>query len=170
MHRDGPLRRQRSGSRDRGCRDDRECRSDGRGSHHEDRGGRRPGARDRMPDRSQFDDRRDGSGGRACRGPRSGNDDGRGYGGAPRPTDGRQVEGQARYYDSQAFQHQSRPEAMGVRDSGVRRVESPRRHAEPWEWPHRDEPQRRYEEPSRQHGEPQRRYDEPSRQHGEPQQ
>ena len=133
MHRDGPPRRQRSGSRDRGRRDDRECRSDGRGSHYEDRGGRRPDARDRMPDRGQRDDRRD-SGGWAW-GPRSGTDDGRGYGGSPRPTDGRQVESQTRYYDSQAFQHQSRPEAMGVRDSGVRRVESPRRHAEPMSVP-----------------------------------
>jgi len=121
-----------------------------------------------MPDRSQCDDRRDSSGGRACRGPRSGTDDGRGYGGAPRPTDGRQAESQTRYYDSQAFQHQSRPEAMGVRNSGARRDESPRRHAVAWEWRHRDEPQRRYDEPSRHHGEPQQRYDEPSRPRDDP--
>ena len=137
MHGDG----QRS---DRDRRDDRERCPDNRGSHYEDRGGRRPDARDRMPDRGQREDRRDGSGGWAW-GPRSGTDDGRGYGGAPRPTDGRQVESQTRYYDSQAFQHQSRPEAMGVRNSGARRDESPRRHAEAWEWHHRDELQWRYD-------------------------
>ena len=120
-----------------------------------------------MPDFGQRDDYRDG-GGRAW-GPRS--DNSHGYGGAPRPSAGeRQVESQTRYYDSQAFRHQSRPEAMGVRDSGARRDESPRRRAEPWEWRHRDEPQRRYDEPSRHHSEPQRRYGEPSRQHDEPQQ
>ena len=139
MHGGGPPRRQRSRSRDRDrdCRDDRERRDDDRdrGSHSEDRvrGGRRPDARGCMPDGYQRDDCR----GRAC-GPRSGTDDGHGCVGPPRPSvGGRQVESHTHYYDSLAFQHhvqhQSRPEAMGMRDSGARRDESPRRHAEPWE-------------------------------------
>ena len=145
MHRDGSPRRQRSRSRsrDRNRRDDRERCTDSRGPHYEVRGGRRADARDRMPDRGQRDDRCDGSGGWAW-GPRSGTDDGRGYGGAPQSTGGRQAESQTRHYDLLAS-HQSRPEAMGMRDLGAWRVESPRRHAEAWEWPHRDELQWRYD-------------------------
>ena len=118
-----------------------------------------------MPDRGQRDDRRDS--GRAWD-PRSGNDDGRGYGGAPRPSmGGRQVGSQARYFDSQAFQHQPRREATGMRDSGARRDEPPRGHADTWERRHREEPHHRYHEHSRHHGEFQRRYDEPARYHDE---
>ena len=155
-------RRSRSRSRDRERRDDRERRGD---RDHEARCGGRSDARGWMPDRGQRDDRRDSD--RAW-GPRSGTDDGRGYRGAPRPSmGGRQVESQARYFDSQAFQHQPRREAMGMCDSGARRDEPPRGHADTWERRHREEPHQRYHEHSRHHGEFQRRYDEPARYHDE---
>ena len=80
--------------------------------YHEDRG--RQDTRERRPDRGQreYRDRR-GDDGWAC-GPRSGTGDGRS--GAPRPSGGRQFETR---YDSPAFQHQPRSEAMAVRNSGA---------------------------------------------------
>ena len=119
---------------DRGRRDDRGH------DYHEAR--RRPDARDRVPDRGQRDhhERR----GDWVWGLRSSTDDDRGRGGAPWPLGGRQPETR---YDSQAFQHQPRSEAMAVRNSSARR----------------DGPQRRYDDPSLRRDEPQRRHlDEPS--------
>ena len=155
----GTSRRQRSRSwsRERDRRDemDRGWREeDHTRDYHEDRG--RPDARDRRPDRGQGDYRdHRGDDSWAC-GSRSGTDDGRG--GAPRPSGGHQFETR---YDSQAFQHQPRSEAMAERNSSARRDEPPRRRDEPSL--RRDEPQRRYEEPSRHRDEPERRHlDEPS--------
>ena len=150
-HGDPPPWRRRHG-RDR--RDDLERRGDDR--DHEAW----------MPDRGQRENRRDSD---RASSPRFGTDDGRGYSGAPPPSmGGRQVESQARYFDSQAFQHQPRRGAMGMRDSGARRDEPSRGHAGAWERRHREEPHRRYHEHSRHHGEFQRRYDEPARYHDEP--
>ena len=158
---------------DRGRRDDRER------DYHEDRG--RPDARDRMPGWGGQRDERDHRGDHDWdRRPLASTGDGRG--GAPRPWGGRQFETR---YDSQGLQHlQSRPETMAVqavhnsgarRDEPQRRYNEPsrlsdepqRRHDEPSRW--RDEPQRRYDESWewRHRDEPQRRYDEPSRHHSE---
>ena len=120
MYRSGTSRRQRSRSRsrdhdlrnemDRGRRDDRGH------DYHED--GRRPDARDQVLDRDQRDDHNRRGDGSWAWGPRSSTDDGRG--GAPLPSGGRQFETR---YDSQALQHQSRSEAMAVRNSDARRDE-----------------------------------------------
>ena len=115
---------------DRGRRDD----NGGRGSiHYPDRDRSRLDARDLIADRGQRDDRDRRDSGGWARGPRSGTNDDRG--GAPRPSGGRHFETR---YESQAFQHQPRSEAMAVHNSSVRR----------------DEPERRYDEPSLRSDEP----------------
>ena len=76
----------------------------GRGAHYEDR--------DRRRSDPWREDRSRGAGGWG----RSGTEEGRGHGNAPLPSGGRQVE---THYDSQAFQHQSRSQAMAVRNSGA---------------------------------------------------
>ena len=159
--------RDRRGEMDRGRRDDRER------DYHEDRG--RPDARDRMPGWGGQRDERDHRGDHDWdRRPLASTGDGRG--GAPRPWGGRQFETR---YDSQGLQYQSRSEAVhnsgARRDEPQRRYNEPsrlsdepqRRHDEPSRW--RDEPQRRHDEPSRWRDEPQRRHDEPSRWRDEPQ-